>query len=106
MARIGKYCKAYYVAKLREFSGWNENQGFIRETAAVSENADNAAGRLNEADFLYLQEDYTVTRGVFADEEFVFTDMTPAWTEFCRNTLNFEPPEHESAMPAVSEDVK
>lgn len=63
-----------------------------------------AAAREHGADFLYLQEDYTVTNGVVAGEEIIFADLTPAWLEFCRDTLKFEPPVRKSAMAAMTQD--
>ena len=90
MARMGKYCKAYMIPSFREFSGWTEN----------SENARKENGsprQLTEADFLYLQENYVVTDGLFLDENVIFNNVTPEWIEFCKHVLNFEVPEYASA---------
>lgn len=86
MKRMGTYCKAFYVGRLREFPGWAE-----RPEAAGDDPAD--APALVDEDLVYLQEDYTVTRGIFIDEDTVFDNVTPDWIEFCRDTLNFVLPE-------------
>jgi hypothetical protein len=59
---------------------------------------------LTEADYLYLQEDYTVTDGIFIDENTIFADVTPEWITFCKNHLNFDTPVYETtAQPTVIE---
>ncbi|NMG11729.1 hypothetical protein DP117_34725, partial [Brasilonema sp. UFV-L1] len=47
-------------------------------------------------DFLYLQENYVVTDGIFKDENIIFDNVTPEWKEFCDKTLAFEIPVYES----------
>jgi hypothetical protein len=95
MAEIGKYCKAYMISRFREFSGWTEN----------SENARKESGsprQLTDADFLYLQENYIVTDGIFIDESVIFNNVTPEWIDFCKNVLKFEVPEF---APATTEET-
>ena len=90
MGRMGKYCKAYMIPRFREFNGWSES----------SENArkENSTPRpLTDADFLYLQENYVVTDGIFIDENVIFNNITPEWIDFCKNVLKFEVPEYASA---------
>lgn len=90
MGRMGKYCKAYMIPSFRAFSGWTEN----------SENARKENGsprQLTETDFLYLQENYVVTDGIFVDENVIFNNVTSEWIEFCKNTLKFEVPQHASS---------
>jgi hypothetical protein len=79
MPKMGKYCKVYPITKLREFDKWTEKS------------------ELNEADYLYLQEDYTVTDGIFIDENTIFAEVTPEWITFCKNHLNFDAPVYETA---------
>lgn len=81
MAQMGKYCKAYPVRQLREFSGWREKE---------SKNGEAGSGAPAEHPYLYLQENYTVTAGIFLDEQVVFDEVTPEWIDFCKNTLQFE----------------
>jgi hypothetical protein len=98
VGQIGRYCKAYYLKEFRQFSGWTEpvqdsGRSLLDESA-------------NDEDFLYLQEDYTVTRGIFADENIVFDNVTTGWIEFCRDTLRFEPPAGDPQMAAVAQSVQ
>ena len=89
MTRIGKYCKAYMIPSFREFSGWTE----------ISENArkeNNSPRQLTDSDFLYLQENFVVTDGIFMDENVIFENVTPEWIDFCRNVLKFEVPNYAS----------
>jgi hypothetical protein len=52
----------------------------------------------SEDDYLFLQENFTVTKGIFLDEDIVFDNITSEWEDFCKNTLNFEVPADVSAM--------
>ncbi len=87
MKKMGKYCKAYEITKLMEFPGWAENVKNIEPQASSDgEIAKEQAPR----DFYYLQENFTVTDGIFLDENVVFDAVTPEWVEFCRDTFKFE----------------
>jgi hypothetical protein len=87
MKKMGKYCKAYEITKLMEFPGWAENVKNIEpQASADGEIVKEQAPR----DFYYLQENFTVTDGIFLDENVVFDAVTPEWVEFCRNTFKFE----------------
>ena len=33
------------------------------------------------------RRNFTVTDGIFIDENIIFSDVTPEWIEFCRNVL-------------------
>jgi hypothetical protein len=81
MKRIGKYCKAYAIDDLRKFSGWNEQ--VIGEAST--------AGETDLSNILFVQDNYTVTAGIFVDENVIFDKPTPEWIEFCRDTLKFDP---------------
>jgi len=91
MNRLGNYCKAYMIDDLRKFSGWNDEASNEGETD------------LNNV--LFVQEDYTVTAGIFLDEKVVLDKPTPEWIEFCRDALKFDPPAidpiAESSAPPV-----
>jgi hypothetical protein len=84
MSLNGRYCKAYQVARLREFDGWAEGVNPARR-------------QLEEGAILYIQENYTVTDSIFIDENVVFDRVTPEWVEFCRTVLGFEAPSAEPA---------
>lgn len=87
---MGNYCKAYMIPSFRQFSSWTE----------FSENARKENGsprQLTDSDFLYLQENFVVTDGVFMDENVIFDKVTPEWMDFCKNILKFEVPNYASA---------
>lgn len=95
MSLMGKYCKAYPISSLREFEGWSEKP---RGDGEQAEPADQSAGAESDvSDYVYIQDDYTVTGGIFKDEAVIFDAPTPEWAEFCRGRLNFEVPAHEPA---------
>lgn len=98
MANMGKYCKAYPITRLRELSGWKENAQNARKVRREVEGKEVEATReLTDSDFLYLQENYTVTDGIFIDENIIFDQVTPEWIEQCKNDLKFEIPVYETA---------
>lgn len=93
MATMGKYCKAYSLKKLREFSHWTERaENTRKENKEVNVKEVEVNRVLTDDDFLYLQENYVVTDGVFKDENIIFDKITPQWQEFCQNTLLFKIP--------------
>jgi len=51
---------------------------------------------LTDADYVYLHTDFTVTDGIFIDENIIFTAVTPEWIEFCRTFLGHEPFKNEA----------
>ena len=93
MAKVGNYCKAYPVAKLREFGGWRENvQNLSKERKLVEGHEVEVNRELTGDSYLYIQEDFTVTEGIFLDENVLFDSVTPEWKEFCEKELNFRSP--------------
>lgn len=96
MTKMGNYCKAYMIPSFRKFSGWTEN----------SENArreNDSPRHLTDADFLYLQENFVVTDGIFMDENVIFANVTPEWIDFCKHVLKFEVPNYASASTEKTE---
>ena len=102
MATMGKYCKAYSIQKLRAFSGWTEKAENARQEKQKDTDGKESevARTLTADDYLYLQENYVVTDGIFKDEHIIFDQVTPEWIEYCQQTLKFEIPVYESAKPA------
>ena len=100
MAQKGRYCKAYPITRLREFSGWSENKQNVRKDKQQVDGKEVVTQReLTDADFLYLQENFVVTDDIFIDENIIFDQVTPEWIEFCKNTLKFEIPVYETIPP-------
>ncbi len=76
-----KYCKAYHLKDLRQFSGW-------------AEKSDEGEPELSEDNVVYLWDDFTVVRSpVLPDKGLLFDETTPEWQTFCQETLHFEIPE-------------
>jgi hypothetical protein len=95
MARMGNYCRAYHARDFAAFSGWRPSPAELRPGAAGE-----ARTALAEGDLLYLQEDFSVTDGIFLDEHVVFADAGPEWRAFCTGVLGFAPPAGAAAAPA------
>src|SRR6185503_16421914 len=97
MSTLGKFCKAYPLHQLRQFSGWTEEvQNARKVKQEVEGQTIQVVRELTDADYLYLQENLTVTDGIFLDEHVIFSNVTPEWSEFCRTVLGFEVPAVES----------
>jgi len=75
-----KYCIAYSLKEVRQFSGWIEKQ--------------NEQEALHADDIVYLWDDFTVVRSpVIPERGLLFDQVTPEWQHFCRETLKFTIPE-------------
>ncbi|HXQ72542.1 MAG TPA: hypothetical protein VN844_18750 [Pyrinomonadaceae bacterium] len=88
MRVMSKYCKAYPLSRLREFDGWNEHVRFLKKKELV--NGEENERELQDSDILFLQEDFTVTSGIFMAEGVVFDCPARSWTTFCKEILQFE----------------
>src|SRR5689334_986722 len=93
MRKMGRYCKAYPIERFEEFAAWPKDVDQVRRQQHAEEKTE--ADSL--LDFLYLQEDFTVTDGIFLEENVIFNNVTPEWIDFCKNTLAFEIPEYQRA---------
>jgi len=95
MPTMSSYCKAYPAPRLREFPHWQEKVAPLSVTAAgatpagdpVAESADSAT-----EEYYYLHDNYTVTAGVFVDQDVAFDAITDDWKRFCADRLEFEVP--------------
>src|SRR5262245_59128306 len=102
MSKMGTYCKAYYLETLESFPGWKEAAKNIEleskpATDGEPENVESENGESALQPFVYLQENYTVTAGIFLDEEVVFDAVSDEWISFCKDTLKFEVPDYAYA---------
>ncbi|HXC70197.1 MAG TPA: hypothetical protein VN644_09485 [Pyrinomonadaceae bacterium] len=92
MTTLGKYCRAYPLSRLRQFAGWSEKtENARRIRKEVNGESVEMPRQLGDADYVYLHTDFTVTDGIFIDENIIFNDVTPEWIEFCRNVLGQNP---------------
>ncbi len=104
MATMGKYCKAYPLAKMRQFGGWSEKAENARKEKVERDGKEvEEIRKLTDDAIVYLQESYVVTDGIFKDENILFDNVTPAWIEYCQKTLKFEIPGY--AQDASAQDV-
>ena len=102
MPIIGKYCRSYPLSQLRQFPGWSEKSENARKTRReIDGEIVEAVRELTDADYLYLHGDFTVTDGIFIDENVIFDKVTPEWVEFCRNVLKHPPPNEHHEKPAA-----
>lgn len=76
-----KYCKAYKLADVRQFSGWSEK----REENETE---------LPDESICYIWDDLTVVKSPVQDKGVLFDNITSKWREFCVTTLKFEIPEY------------
>jgi hypothetical protein len=101
MARTGKYCKAYPVSRFEGYHKWNDAVKACKqrqEGASADPQSETAS-----VGYFFLQEDYTVTDGIFLDEKVVFDSVTNEWKEFCHDALGFElPPDLRAEEAATS----
>ena len=94
MATMGKYCKAYLLERLREFSGWTEKAENAKKNKVMIDGKEvETVRQLSDDTILYLQENHVVTDSIFKDETVIFDDITPAWIEYCQEVLEFEIPD-------------
>ena len=92
MTTLGKHCRAYPLWRLREFPGWTEKPENARTvTKEVDGEIVQGPRDMTDADYVYLQRNFTVTDGIFIDENVIFDALTPEWIEFCRNVLGYLP---------------
>jgi len=96
MANLGRYCKAYPISRFREFVGWSEKNDNARKEKKNVDGVDVEAPReLTDKDYLYLQENFTVTDGIFLDENIIFDQVDEDWVDYCKTKLNFQVPTYE-----------
>jgi len=101
MATLGKHCKAYPLQRFRQFPGWTEATHNARKIfKEIDGETHEVARELAETDYLYLQENFTVTDGIFLDEHVIFSNVSPGWIEFCQNTLAFQSPTGQPSLEA------
>lgn len=93
MATMGRYCKAYPLARFREFPDWSAGAAGDAVPSDAGAGEAGASEADDSLDYLFLQESLVVTRDIFMDEQIVFDRLTPEWERFCRDTLSFAVPE-------------
>jgi hypothetical protein len=91
MTILGKHCKAFPLSRLRQFPGWTEKSENARTIKReVDGETVEEPRQLSDADYVYLQRNFTVTDGIFIDENIIFSDITAEWVDYCRTALGLE----------------
>ena len=107
MTILGKFCKAYPLHLLRQFPGWKERSENARKIRKVINGESVEEPReLGDSDYVYLQRNFTVTDGIFIDENIIFSDVTPEWIEFCRKVLGVDVEAQEPGSTLPKETVE
>lgn len=92
MPTLGKYCRAYPLSRLRQFPGWIEKpENTRRVRTEVKGDIVEVPRDLTDAEYVYLQANFTVTDGIFIDENVIFDAVSPEWIAFCRDVLGYRP---------------
>jgi hypothetical protein len=94
MTILGKYSKAYPLSQLRQFPGWvekSENARTVRREVN-GETIEEPRG-LTGTDYVYVHRNFTVTDGIFIDENIIFDKVTPEWIDYCRTVLALSHPD-------------
>ena len=88
MPTVGKYSKAYPLKLFRQYPNWTENlKNYRKIKTEIDGEIVEVERELDESEYLYLQQNFTVTDSIFLDENIIFSDVTPGWIDFCRNVL-------------------
>lgn len=104
MPILGRYSKSYPLGQLRQFSGWTEKPENARRIRREIEGEIIEEPRvLTDEDYVYVQRNFTVTDGIFVDENIIFSDVTPAWIEFCQTVLRLGSANAEPQAPHENE---
>jgi hypothetical protein len=81
MSTMSNYCKAYPLYELRAYEEWREN---LNASEDKPENMDGD-------DIVFIHENFIVTKGIYPNEEIIFSTVKESWKEYCTNQLNFNP---------------
>jgi hypothetical protein len=105
MSTLGKYCRAYPLSLFRQYHGWTEKPENARKIRKEIDGEITEVPRdLTDADYVYLHRNFTVTDGIFIDENIIFSNVTQEWAEFLRNALGRVP--YDEGPEARTEDSK
>ena len=83
-----KYCTAYHLGELRRYASWKEK---------------NEAESLADNDVVFLHQDFTVTKSMWAGEDVIFDNVTEEWKGFCSTELRFIVPDSLDLIPQRAE---
>jgi hypothetical protein len=82
------YVKAYAVRDLKLYPLWKP-----------------ASEALDDDTIVFINEAFVVMKGPAKADEVIFSDVTPAWVEFCREVLQFAVPDWDAESSAARATV-
>jgi len=85
-----KYCKAYYLKDLRTYKAWSESR--INWKEKKGDGSDVSEEFLDDK-VVFIHQDLTVTESIWHNENVIFKDVDPAWSNFCAVSLKFKVPD-------------
>jgi hypothetical protein len=94
-----KYCTAYHLGDLRRYSAWSEIKP-ANENKSAENGGTQAPG---DDEVVFLHQDYTVTKSMWAGEDVIFDNVTDQWKEFCVTQLQFTVPDSLDLIPQRAE---
>lgn len=104
MPILGRYSKAFPLGQLRQFSGWTERpENAWRIRREIDGEIVEEVRALTDEDYVYVHRNFTVTDGIFVDENIIFSDVTSEWIEFCQTVLRLGNPIAEAELPHENE---
>jgi len=86
------YCKAIVLKQARQYPAWAESRINWKESQD-EDKPEGSSETLSEDEIVFLHRDLTVTHSMWPGENVIFDRVTPEWEEYCRDTLNFNPPD-------------
>jgi len=92
MPTMGRRCVAYPHSTFMRFNGWAaKRQNAATEETLVDDRPVLVPRQLTNDSILYLQDDLTVSDGIFIDQNIIFDERSPEWEMFCREELAWRP---------------
>jgi hypothetical protein len=93
--RAPKYCKAYYLRDLRQFSDWSESKiNWKKNGSTGTDEATDESITFMDDQVVFLHTDFTVTESMWCNENVIFNEVTDDWKNFCSETLKFKIPDN------------
>lgn len=88
-----KYCKAYYMRDVRQFPQFIETRKNWKQIHAGSHDGKSENDAFSDDDVIFIHQDFTVTESMWHNENVIFDQVTPEWSQFCENSLGFKVPD-------------
>lgn len=96
------YCRAYPLAELRKYPGWNESR--INWKKDDNQNGTEPDSPFTNDKIVFIHQDFTVTESAWHNENVIFNKVDPAWEEFCATSLKFKVPDDFDLIIAQESD--